>query len=166
MISIRFAASAFLASLTLVACGADPERIALEAYLNAGEEVANAMVETGGKFETLMNVQGNVLAWSQAEKDELALLVSGFGDIEAAVNAMTPPALLADIHPTLVSAVSTLHEAVKGVAEMAENPTAFTMERGAEIEQSADKSNQLADKFFADLEAALRANYPDLVTEE
>jgi hypothetical protein len=154
--------AAITCSVFLSAC-ADPELTALETYLAEGEEIGMEMSEAGTRFETLMNVQANVLAWTQAEKDELVGILQEFEGLEDRAQAMTPPAILQDVHPILIEAIQEMKLSVQGVADIAANPSQATAAKAAELEAHATKGEELGNEYLMKLEAAIGEEYPEMM---
>lgn len=148
-------------ALLVSACAADPEQVALEMYMEEGEEIGTELSEIGGKFETLINVQGDMLAWTQAEKDELNNVASTIDQLLERANAMTPPAILQGVHPMLIEAIEEMTMAIDGIVLIANNPSKATERLAQEIEQHGTNAEKLADDYVAKLESAIAEAYPD-----
>lgn len=163
---LRISLPIFLATLALAACSTNPERVALEAYLATGEQIANQMTEVGTKFETLMNVQGNILAWSDAEKQEIKTVSESLVQLESSVKAMNVPALLSTAHPLLIQSIEKMRAAVDGILKVAENPAMVTESMAAELESAATSAEALSTQYVQAMESALQTSYPDLLPKE
>ncbi len=161
----RFLPALFVSLLTLCACAPDPEQVALEAYLEDAEVLGDQMVEMGTKFETLMNVQRDVLAWSDAEEQELDTVHTAFLQMEADAKLMTPPAILVDVHPLLIESIQEMRMAVEGVLKIAQNPALASNKLAAEIEAHGTKGDELGTQYVEEMDAAITAAYPDVMEE-
>lgn len=154
-----------LSALLVAGCSPDPEQVALEAYLSDADELGTQMVEMGTKFETLMNVKADILAWTDAEEEEMDTVHTAFLSMEADAKAMTPPAILIDVHPLLVESIQEMRMAVEGVLKIAQNPALASNKRAAEIEAHATKGEELGTEYTEQMEAGITAAYPDMMEE-
>lgn len=121
--------------------------------------------EVGTKFETLVNVQGNMLAWTPAEKEEMRTVTETVNALSVRAQAMTVPAVLESTHPLLIEAIGEMKQAIDGVAAIAEDPSKATDQFATDIEAHATKGEELADQYVASMEAALAAEYPELLED-
>ncbi len=149
----------------LAACTPDPERATLEAYLLEGQEISVGMNEMGSKFLTLTNVQANPLGWTQAEKDELQQIVEGIDELIAKANAMPSPVILKDVHPLLLGSLEEMRQAVESVVTVSEDPSKANDAFLADMEEHADKAEELVIEYANELELAVAEKYPDMVEE-
>lgn len=155
----------FVSALLVSACAPDPEQVALEEYLSHAETLGDQMVEMGTKFETLMNVQGNVLAWSDAEEMELDDVHTSLLQMEANAKAMVSPAILANVHPLLIASIQEMRMAVEGVLKIAQNSALASNKLAAEIETHGVKGEELGTQYVEEMEAAIAAEYPEMMEE-
>lgn len=153
------------ALLLLSACASDPERSALETYLSEGEEIAQEMSDVGTRFETLMNVQANILSWTPDEKTELQAVVSTLDSLSERSKDVSVPVILADVHPLLTEALEEMGASVDGVASVANDPSKATVRLSEDIAAHATNGERLATEYVEKLEAAVRAAYPDLADD-
>jgi hypothetical protein len=151
--------------LTLSACTPDPEQVALEEYLEDAEVIGDQMAEMGTKFETFINVQGNMLAWSDAEEQELDTVHSAFLQMETDAKALIAPAILEDVHPLLIESIQEMRMAVEGVLKIAQNPALASNRLANEIEVHGTKGEELGTQYVEEMEAAIAAAYPDMIEE-
>jgi hypothetical protein len=152
-------------TLAISACTPDPEQVALEQYLGEAEVLGEQMSEMGTKFETLMNVQGDVLAWSDAEEQELDTVHSAFLQMETDAKEMTTPVILEDIHPLLIESIQEMRMAVEGVLKIAQNPALASNKLANEIEAHGVKGEELGTQYAEEMEAAIAAAYPEMMEE-
>ncbi len=161
----RFIPVIALSVLMVSACAPDPEQVALEQYLEKAEVIGDQMIEMGTKFETLMNVQGDVLAWSDAEELELDTVHTAFLQMETDAKAMVAPAILADIHPLLIESIQEMRMAIEGVLKIAQNPALASNRLAAEIEDHGTKGEALGTQYVEEMEAAIAEAYPEVMEE-
>jgi len=161
----RLAPLAVGSLLFLSACSSDPERTALETYLSEGEEIAQEMSDVGTRFETLMNVQANILSWTPDEKTELQAVVSTLDSLSERSKDVSVPEILADVHPLLTEALEEMGASVDGVASVANDPSKATVELSEDIAEHATNGERLATEYVEKLETAVRGAYPDLADD-
>ncbi len=154
-----------LSVLAFSACTPDPEVVALEQYLTDAEAIGDSMMEMGTKFETLMNVQGDTFAWTDAEEQELDAVHTSLIEMEADAEAMVAPAILSDIHPLLIESIQEMRMAVEGVLRIAQNPAIASIRTVTEIETHATNGEALGTQYAEELEAAIAAEYPEMMEE-
>lgn len=152
-----------LAALLFTACGASAEQVAVEQYLTDAEAIADQMVEMGAKFETLINVQQNMMNWSAAEKQEITALADALNSMINQAEAMNPPAILADIHPTLIDSLNEMLLAVEGIETIAKDPSKATEALAKSIEDHATAGEELGTEYADSMEAAVKTAYPELL---
>lgn len=155
-------AVAFLA-VSLVACG---EQAGIAAYFEEAQALAERMVEVGGKFETLMNVQEDPLVWSDEEKRELNDQYGLLQDVQDEAAAMTVPPAFTEAHPLLVQSIGEMLRAIDIIRDIAEAPETATMEKADEMTKKAEKGEALADQYVAEVERILEEKYPGMMAEE
>lgn len=143
-------------ALLLSACGGDA-REELQAYLRESDAIGDELAETGARFETLMNVQGQISAWTPAEKEELDGIVEAMDGLVERAEDIDPPESIADIHPLLVQAITEMRAAILDVITVAEDPDAATAELAASIDAHATAGKRLGDEYLARLSAVVRA---------
>lgn len=149
----------------LAGCG-DSERAAVEQYFLDMEPIAQNMSDVGIQFETMMDTQANVTAWTEAEKNEVREVDTAMKDLRSDVEAVSVPAMLADVHPVLENALSEMHGAVTMVLALAEDPSKATEAMADEMMAKAEKGEALANEYLQKLEAAVAAKYPDMLGQE
>lgn len=147
------------------ACGANPERAALEAYFAAGQQVGDLVLEAGNKFETLMNIQANPVAWTDAEKQEMTAITDAMTKAKEMAEAMQAPEVIADIHPLLVRSVSEMGSAMTGMSEMAATPASMSEERLNGLMESIQNGDSLISEYMTKMETTLQDKYPDLLEQ-
>lgn len=155
-------AVAFLA-VSLVACG---EEAGIAAYFEEAQGLAERMVEVGGKFETLMNVQEDPLVWSDEEKRELNDQYGLLQDIQDEAAAMTVPPAFADAHPLLVQSIGEMLGAIDIIRGIAQDPATATMEKADEMSAMAEKGEALANEYVTEVERILEEKYPGMMAED
>lgn len=155
-------AVAFLA-VSLVACG---EEAGIAAYFEEAQALAERMVEVGGKFETLMNVQEDPLVWSDEEKRELNDQYGLLQDIQDEAAAMTVPPAFADAHPLLVQSIGEMLGAIDIIRGIAQDPATATMEKADEMSAMAEKGEALANEYVTEVERILEEKYPGMMAED
>ncbi len=152
-------------TLLLSACGADPERAAIEEYLASAESIGDQMSGAGSRFETLMNAQGDMTAWTPAEKTEVHAIGDTFDRLEAEARLVAVPPILIDAHPLLIQSLTELNAAVHGVIDMADHPERVTEAAADELTKKATLGEQYGTEYVEKVKAALGEKYPDLVKE-
>jgi hypothetical protein len=113
------------------------------------------MSEMGTKFETLMNVQGNVLAWTDAEKQEMKTVQETMDALQQRAQAMEVPARLADVHPLLLQSIAEMKAAIDGIGSVATNPSVATSDLVDTVQAHMTKAEALSDQFGEKLQAVL-----------
>lgn len=161
----RLLPALFVSALMLCACAPDPEQVALEEYLESADSMGDKMVEMGTKFETLMNVQGDMLSWSDAEEMELDAVHTAMLQMEADAKVMTPPAILTDVHPLLIGSIQEMRMAIEGVLKIAQDPAIASNKLAAAIEAHGIKGEELGTQYAEEMEAAIAAAYPEMMEE-
>lgn len=139
----------------LSGCAEDPNIALRDEYLATGEQVSTDLVEVGTQLETLMNLQNNALAWSDAEKQELNSIEDKITTIQSAVDAMQPSTEFVDAHPALVDAVSEMSLVVEKLQLLADNPNSATDSLIAELEEHAMNIELYGNTYVEAMEAAV-----------
>lgn len=158
----RRASAAALLAVALVACS---EQSAIATYFEDAQSIAEGMVETSAKFETLINVQENPLEWSDAAKQELATTLDSMRDLHADAAGMTVPEAFKDTHPLLVQSLDNMVGAIEIIDEIAKDPSQGTVERAEEMSEKASEGERLANEYVAELERILQEKYPEMIEE-
>lgn len=160
--TIRLLPFSIAALLILGACTSDPQQAALEQYLSDGEEIAQDISEAGTRFETLMNIQGNALSWTDDEKTELSSIVASLDVLQMRAETLSVPDILLDIHPLLIQAIVEISAAVDGVAVAADDPSKVTEQLINEIAKHTTDGEAFAHEYADKLEKAVSSSNPDL----
>ncbi|MBP9750796.1 MAG: hypothetical protein KBC95_03030 [Candidatus Peribacteraceae bacterium] len=159
-------ALAAVALVSLTACQVDSERVATEAYLQNAEPIAQSLVETGGKFETLINANPDPLEWSADAKAEMQNILAAMTSLSADAKALTPPEFLATAHPLLVEAIAEMQAGMTVIADAAANPSAVTEASIAKADSHAEEASVLGERYVSQMETAINAKYPDLLEDQ
>ncbi len=130
-----------------------------------GQEVGAVVSDAGSKFETLMNIQPNPLEWTDAAKQEIQTILSSLETAKDMADDMNPPAIIADIHPLLVSAIEEMNTAVAMMAELGANPADTTEEKLEAMVASIVASEEHINEYATKMEQTLGEKYPDLIQE-
>lgn len=141
--------------IALSGCSEDPNIALRDAYLETGEQVATDLVEVGTQLETLMNVQNDVFAWSDAEKQELDSIQQKVEAIQATVDSMKPSVEFSEAHPFLVATVAEMSAAVLTLEQIAQDPTAATEDVAQELEEYAVNIESFGNDFVDSMDAAI-----------
>ena len=160
--NVRLLPLTLSALLFLGACSSDPQRAAVERYLSDGEEIAQGISTAGKRFETLMNVLGNTLSWTDDEKAELLSIVASLDTLQAQAEALSVPDVLTDVHPLLVHAIVEISAGVDGVAAIAQDPSNVTEQQIDEIAKHTTDGETFAHEYADALKKAVSSSYPDL----
>ncbi len=157
-------AAAFVSALGLAACG-DSDRAALEAYFAQAQGMVEEMADATTRFETLMNVQGNILQWTAAEKEQLALIRETMDGVSEDIKALEAPGLLTDVHPILVTAVNEIQDVMEQVSGMADNPANVTEAAADSLMTKATSAETHMNEYLQKVEQKIGAQYPDMLPE-
>lgn len=155
-------AVAFLA-VSLVACG---EQAGIAAYFEEAQALAERMVEVGGKFETLMNVQEDPLVWTEEEKRELNDQYGALKDVQDEASSMMVPMAFSGAHPLLVQSLGEMVGAIDIIRGIAQDPATATMEKADAMSDMAEKGEALANQYVTEVERILEEKYPGMMAEE
>ena len=155
---------AAVSALALAAC-APTEQQAIENYVTEAQEIAEGLVEAAAKFETLMNVQPDPLAWNEATKTELQAILGQFRTLRSEAEGMTVPPALAETHPLLVQSLSDMAGAVEIIEGIALDPATATEEKADEMTAKAENAEKLAEEYVQKLQATIEAKYPEMMAE-
>lgn len=158
----RRASAAVVLALSLVACS---EQSAIAVYFEDAQSIAEGMVETSAKFETLINVQENPLEWSGPAKQELEANLEAMRGLRADAAGMTVPEAFKDTHPLLVQSLENMIAAIEIIDEIAKDPSQGTMERADEMSEKATEGERLANEYVAELERILQEKYPEMIED-
>ncbi len=150
-------------AVSLVACG---EQAGIAAYFEEAQALAERMVEVGGKFEALMNVQEDPVVWSDEEKRELNDQYGALKDVQDEAATMTVPLAFSGAHPFLVQSIGEMVGAVDIMRGFAEKPDTATMEKADEMTEKAQKGEALADRYVTEVERILEEKYPGMMAED
>jgi hypothetical protein len=150
-------------AVSLVACG---EQAGIATYFEEAQSLAERMAEVGAKFETLMNVQEDPLAWSDDEKRELNDQYGALKDVQDEAATMTVPLAFSGAHPLLVQSIGEMVGAVDIIRGISQDPETATMEKADEMIEKAEKGEVLADQYVAEVERILEEKYPGMMAEE
>lgn len=154
---------ALVSTLLFAACAPDAEQVAVEQYLMDAEVIADQMVEMGAKFDTLINVQHDIMSWSATEKQEITAVADALNSMMDQAEAMDPPAILADIHPTLIDSLDEMRLAVEGIETIANDPSKASEEFAKSIEDHAIAGEELGTEYADSMEAAVTEAYPEMM---
>ncbi len=147
----------------LAACS--NEGAAIESYFLETEEITTSLSEVAGKFETLMNVQANMLAWTEAEKNELTAVQDAIDQLSADAEQIAVPPVLVDVHPLLLEAIAEMRDVVNIVSDIAENPSLATEEAATDLEEKGANVEMLTNEYVEQLEEKLGEEYPEFFEE-
>lgn len=150
-------------ALSLVACG---EQAGIATYFEEAQTLAERMVEVGGKFETLMNVQEDPLVWSDDEKRELNDQYGTLKDVQDEASTMTVPLAFSGAHPLLVQSLGEMVGAIDIIRGIAQDPETATMEKADEMSAMAEKGEALANEYVTEVERILEEKYPGMMAED
>lgn len=146
----------------LSACG-NTERVALENYIEVGDEVGQTVSEAGSKFETLMNVVQDPTAWTEDEKQELQNIIALMDSAKVMAGNMNPPAIIQEIHPLLLQAINEMYSAIVMMAELANDPANTSEEKLTMMTDTIDAGDKHITEYMTKMEAAIGEKYPDLM---
>lgn len=152
-------------SLASLAACAPTEQELIETYVTEAQEVAEGLVEAAAKFETLMNVQPDPLAWNDATKTELQAILGQFERLRSEAQRMDVPPSLADVHPLLVRSLSDMAAAVEIIEGIALDPSTATEEKADEMTAKAENAEKLANEYVEQLQGVIQEKYPEMLEE-
>lgn len=162
--TVRTFALGALTLLTPLFVACNPETVAIATYFDEAQSVADRMVESGVKFETLMNVADPMAATDEINV-ELDTVVSELTMLRDEAAAMSVPADLVDVHPLLVESLVHMVDAVSMIQEIAADPSKATMARLSEMDEKASEGERLANEYAQKLEEVLAEKYPEMLEE-
>lgn len=151
--------------LLLAACGANPEHVAMKAYLSSAHEIASSLEDAGSKFESIMTSEANPLAMSEGAKTQLDAIITGLKTAQSTVASLPVPDALKDVHPLLSDSLGNMLSAMETVVAVAKDPTKAESLMDASLETKVETGQKQADEYMSKLESVLKEKFPDLMAE-
>lgn len=165
MFRVRHLLPAVLCASLLIGCGVNQEQIDTENYIDAMEEIGTVLDEAGTKLETLMNVQHDALAWTSAEKAELATALDSLRSAEIQAANTATPEYLADAHTGLIEGLQQMQSAVETIQTIANDPTTISEEMLDEMSASVDEASSTIDTYLETVTTLIGQKFPEIAAE-